>query len=344
MVYDCLKLSDQFLLEYKEVSADQRTISRGYDFYLFNYHPSTMQWLDTARLKKLDGLVLTIILEVLPDDPFVMCPDNHFHGYCVLDPTIKSNNKKVFAFPRPLEIAEKIIPYQEKEIPVIGSFGFATKGKGFQHVVEAVNKEFDQAVVKINIPYGDFVPESKAYAEFLADTCKQKAKPGIEVVVTHSYMSKEELINWCAQNTLNCFLYDRNLPGLAATTDQAIVSGRPLSVSQNDTFRHILSYLKPYPEVSLKSAIENSSTIVQQMQKDWSPMVFSGKFERMLLQLNKQSPGKIVTDGEFILPLIQNGLVETIKKRYRKYKRFLSFQKMRYFISNRRKVNNEELI
>jgi len=31
------------------------------------------------------------------------------------------------------------VPYKEKEIPVIGSFGFATKGKGFQHVVEAVN-------------------------------------------------------------------------------------------------------------------------------------------------------------------------------------------------------------
>ena len=344
MVYDCLKLSDQYFLDYAEVSADQRTIISGYDFYLFNYHPSTMHWLDTARLKKLKGLVFTIILEVLPDDPFVMCPDNHFHGYCVLDPTIKSNNKKVFAFPRPLEIAEKTVPYREKEIPVIGSFGFATKGKGFQHVVEAVHKEFDQAVVKINIPYGDFVPESKAYAAFLAGICKQKAKPGIEVVVTHSYMTKEELINWCAQNTLNCFLYDRNLPGLAATTDQAIVSGRPLSVSQNDTFRHILSYIPPYPEISLKQSIESSIVKVQMMQKDWSPGLFSAKFEVMLSQLLKKHSFGDKTSGEFVLPLLKKGIVEAIKKKYRKYKRYFNRKKLQHVFIAKKRIKDEELI
>ena len=317
MVYDCLRLSEQFLLDYKEVSAAQRNIPAEYDFYLFNYHPSTMHWLDTARLKKSLGLVFTIILEVLPDDPFVMCPDNHFNGYCVLDPTIRSSNKKVFAFPRPLEIPEKVIPYQEKKIPVIGSFGFATKGKGFQHVVEAVNQEFDQAVVKINIPFGDFVPESKAYAEFLAGICRQKAKPGIEVIVTHAYMTKEELINWCAQNTLNCFLYDRNLPGLAATTDQAIASGRPLAVSHNDTFRHILSYISPYPAVSLKQSIENSTIQVQRMEKDWSPVVFSAKFDIMLSQLLKKHSTNDISTGDFNLPLLKKGVTETLKRKYR---------------------------
>ena len=344
MVFNCLKLSNKYTLDYIEISAEKREIPLGYDFYFFNYHPFTMAWMDTSVLKKVFGLVITMILEVLPDDPFVMCPDNHFHGYCVLDPTIRCRNKKVFGFPRPLETIDELLPYKENEIPIIGSFGFATKGKGFQHVVEAVNKEFDQAIVKINIPYGDFVPQSKEYADYIGDLCKKKAKPGIQVIITHLYMEKRALIDWCAQNTLNCFLYDRNLPGLAATTDQVIVSGRPLAVSQNDTFRHILAYLSPYPTISLRAAITESPRIIQQIKKDWSSQNFSVKFEEILLILLKKYPSKRGISGKFVLPELKNNLSEKIKKRYRKYKRFLSISKLKHVLKGGKKIKYEELI
>ncbi|MEO8765034.1 MAG: hypothetical protein ABI416_12135 [Ginsengibacter sp.] len=345
MVFNCLSLSEKYQLDYIEISKDgNRNIPFGYQFYFFNYHPSTMDWLDTSKLKGLPGLVLTMILEVLPGDPFVMCPDNHFHGYCVLDPTLKSSNKKVFPFPRPLDPLKPAIPYEKKEIPVIGSFGFATKGKGFQHVVEAVNKEFERALIKINIPFGDFVPYSQEYANYLGDLCKKIAKQGIDVVVTHDYMSKKELIEWCGHNTLNCFLYDRNLPGLAATTDQAIVSGRPLSVSNNDTFRHILAYIRPYPAVSLKDSIDQSILQIKQMQIDWSPATFAVRFENMLSKLLLPHPVIENNIGTFEIPLIKNTLANRIKKRYRKYKRFVSFQKLNYALSKGRKLKDEELI
>ncbi len=345
MVFNCLKLSDKYLLDYVEISeGENRTLPLGYHFYFFNYHPSTMAWLDTSKLKKLSGLVMAMILEVLPGDPFVMCPDNHFDGYCVLDPTLKSDNKKVFAFPRPLDSFMKFEPYVEKDIPVIGSFGFATKGKGFQHVVEAVNKEFDNAIVKINIPFGDFVPDSEKYANYLGEMCKKKAKKGVEVLISHDYMSKTELIKWCGKNTLNCFLYDRNLPGLAATTDQAITSGRPLSISENDTFRHILSYIPPYPKLSLKESIDKSISWVKQMQHDWSPANFVLKFEHMLSALLPRYTFNENNIGTFELPILQNTFSKIIAKRFRKYKRFLSFQKLKHVVFKRRKIKNEELI
>lgn len=345
MVFNCLKLSDKYLLDYIEVNQEEnRNLPSGYEFYFFNYHPSTMAWLDTSKLKKLPGLVITMILEVLPDDPFVMCPDSHFDGYCVLDPTLKSKNKKVFAFPRPLDSIIPVERYTERDTPVIGSFGFATRGKGFQHVVEAVNREFNQAIVKINIPFGDFVPDSEKYANYLGDLCRGKAKKGIEVIVSHDYMSKIQLINWCSKNTLNCFLYDRNLPGLAATTDQAIVSGRPLSVSQNDTFRHILSYIPAYPEISLKDSIDKSSPWVKQMQFDWSPFNFAIKFEAMLEKL--LSRHKVDSDniGTFELPIFKNTFSNSIAKRFRKYKRFLNLKKVRQVFFQSRKIKDEELI
>lgn len=318
MAYQCLKLSALYSLDYVEVDENDREINTGYDFYFFNYHPLAMRWLGTDQLKKKLNNVITMILEVAPGDAFVMCPEKDFHIYCALDPTIISKGN-LYAFPRPLENVDFEIPVVKNDFPVIGSFGFATTGKGFEHVVAAVNKEFDKATVRINIPYGDFVSNSKEYSEKLAVLCKSIAKPGIDVQITHDFMSKEELIKWCAANDLNCFLYDRNMPGLAATTDQAIVAGKPLSVSDNDTFRHITKYLPPYPAFSLKDSLEKSPAIIAEIKKDWSPEKFAETFEKILAENNiteKKREAGILT-----LPLFIPSTKDVLKKRLKKYKR-----------------------
>lgn len=283
MTFQCLSGSGKYALEYIEISAASRTISTGYDFYFFNYHIVTMPWLDTEAIKKLlPGVKMTMVLEVSPNDPFVFCSPDDFDAYCVLDPTLNVAQKNVFAFPRPLETFDAPTEYAPKDVPVIGSFGFATEGKGFDHLIDAVNREFDRAVVRINIPYATYADESRDYAKKLAEMCVKKAKPGIEVTVTHEFMSKPELIEWCRENTINCFLYDRNMQGLAATTDQAIASGRPLSISKNNTFRHIQKYIKPFPYQTLRGAIENTERAVRQIQNDWSPDNFRKRFEEIL--------------------------------------------------------------
>lgn len=283
MVFQCLVNSDEYSLDYIEIDEKSHTISAGHDFYIFNYHMVTMSWLDTRSIKALlPGIKMTIVLEVSPNDPFVYCSPDDFDAYLVLDPTLKSSRKNVYSFPRPLEVVSNLLPYMVKDVPVIGSFGFATEGKGFEHVIDAVNKEFDKAVVRINIPYASYADASRNYAKQLAQMCKERAKNGIEVIVTHDFMSKLDLIEWCGQNTLNCFLYDRNMPGLAATTDQAITSGRPLIISKNDTFRHIEEFIEPYPQQTLKEAIENTPRKVEKIQREWSPKKFRERFEKML--------------------------------------------------------------
>ncbi len=350
MVYDCIKNSSTFQIDYTEIAPDKRSVQLGYDFYFFNYHPYTMDWLDTRSLRKLLGLVGTIVLEVSPNDPFVLCPEKDFDFYCVLDPTVKVKNKKVYPFPRPLPIkpvSEKLHTRKQQalsdsggnssnsqtnEVPVIGTFGFATKGKGFHHVVEAVNKEFDKAIVRINIPYGDFVPNSRQYAAFLEKVCKEKAKDGIEVRVTNNFMSEDQLIQWCAENTLNCFLYDRQMPGLSATTDQAIMSGRPLAVSYNDTFRHVLQYLKPYPERSLKESILISQSEVHLMQRDWSAQNFLSKFESMLGNQKLSTKGNF-SKGNATLLQKKITLRDIVEQKIKKYKRKLQLQNLKKIIN-----------
>ncbi len=288
MVYDCLVLSDRYVLEYIEIDAYARDLPNSFDFYAFNYHHVRMSWLETRSIQKLPGLRLTFVLETLPNNPFVLCPSEDFDVYCALDPTMDVADKRVYAFPRPLETVSFQPPEREPAIPIIGTFGFATRGKGFELVVDAVNQEFDKAIVRINLPPSPFAhkPRSffprKDFAERLSDLCKKSAKKGIEVIITRDYLTKPELIRWCAENTLNCFLYDRNQPGLSATTDQAIVSGRPLAVSSNQTFRHIHPYITPYPAQNLRDAIRTSPGQVKKMQEDWSPKKFAARFEQVL--------------------------------------------------------------
>jgi len=291
MFYESLLLSNRYELDYLEIRESLCHVSSKYDFYVFNYHHITMGWLDTKSIRRLPGVKITFVLETLINNPFVLCPSDDFDAYCALDPTMNVADKRVYAFPRPLEIRKALTLYHEPAIPVIGSFGFATPGKGFELVVDAVNKEFDEAIIKLNIPSGTYVDGSwklhkQNYADYLGELCKKIAKKGVQVIVTNEYMTKDDLIEWCSMNTLNCFLYNRNQPGLSATTDQAISSGRPLAISTNETFRHIHPYLKPYPFQTLRESIVLSKTQVLQMQKDWSSKNFAARFEEVLQDFN----------------------------------------------------------
>ena len=319
MAFQCLTDSDKYTLDYVEITPDQRSIKTGYDFYFFNYHIVTMAWLDPAQIKRLlPGLKLTIVLEVAPNDPFVYCTPDDFDGYIVLDPTLNVEQKNVFAFPRPLEVFAGGAPFQPKEIPVIGSFGFGTIGKGFEHLIDAVGKEYDRAVLKINIPYATHGDNSQKNVTQAVYDWKNNVKDGIEVIVTHDYMTKPELIEWCRQNTINCFFYDRNMAGLSATTDQAITSGRPMLISKNNTFRHIQKYIKPFPYQTIKEAIENTPAQIAEIQKDWSPEKFRRRFEEVLDELEfGETPQADSPTVELPLKKSSNEFFKRIKSKVR---------------------------
>jgi len=301
MAYESLARSDRYVLDYAEVDLDNRRVPRSYEFYLFNYHDQTsMAWLDTGCVRELPGIKMTLVLEVAPNDPFVRVSPDHFDAYLVLDPTVARVNSKVYSFPRPLEPAPPLEPLPNYPSPVLGTFGMPTLGKGFDKIVLAANREFDYATIRMNIPTGGYIPEGlQREVDGTIQTLSALAKPGIEVVITREFMDKAALIRWCSQNTLNLFLYDRSMVGLAATTDQAISSGRPLAVSANDTFRHIHTFLTPYPFRTLKESIACSQPEVMAMQQAWSQAAFARTFETLLddFPLARRSDGK----GDLVL-------------------------------------------
>jgi len=311
MVYECLMLSNKYSLDYLEIDEKHRTISGSYDFYIFNYHQITMGWLNLDCIKELPGFKTTIVLEVDIDNPFCMCPNNIFDAYLVLDPTIRDNNKNVYAFPRPLE---KQIEEQnnfstivnDSSVPIIGTFGFYNgNSKGFDKLIDAVNKEFDEAVVRINALNPDWGGNSSEFDKFVNYLKNYPTKKNVKIIITSNYLNKKELIDWCASNTLNAFFYNRHGAGLSATTDQAITSGRPLAVSTGYTFRHIHQYIKPYPYVSLRDSINNGVFAIKKIQEEWSQLSFIKKFEDILdkniIQGEKKNKLFVLPTNKFFL-------------------------------------------
>ncbi|MHC5062783.1 MAG: hypothetical protein ACYTG5_02270 [Planctomycetota bacterium] len=289
MFYAAICESDRYSLDYAE-HARIEEIPRDYDFYAFNYHLFTMPRLDTRRVRELPGLKLTFVLEVAPGDPFILCPD-HFDAYCVVDPSIDLGDPRVYAFPRPLSVPECLPEYEDRGIPVIGSFGFATPGKNFHRIVRAAGEEFERAIVRLHVPIASHADPKGERAQEMVDQCRAELRPGIELQVSHEYLGDAELIAWCAQNTLNCFFYERKIPGLAATVDQAVMAGRPVLVSECATFRHIHPYVGPFPQVSMREAIELGKEGVQAMQRDWSKAAFGERFVQVL-----EGQGLLVAD------------------------------------------------
>jgi hypothetical protein len=282
MCYEALKGSSKYTLDYSE----EREFKYDYDFVIYNEHPATNNWITKNMIDKFGKPIFCIVTEVTFVGNIITYNSQYFSAYILLDPTVNDMHP-IYGFCRPLEnfILSKNI---ESPIPIIGSFGFATYGKEWHKIVEIVQDEFDEAIIKFNIPKATYVTENMH--SLLIQDMKSKIslilkKPNIKVEITHDLLTKSELIEWCSKNTINVFYYNRehiHASGLSAVTDQAISSGRPLLITKDQTFRHIHPYIGYYPEVKLKDAITYSREGVLKMKNDWSSKNFMKKFESLL--------------------------------------------------------------
>lgn len=207
-----------------------------------------------------------------------------FDFYIAPDPTILLLNPLVY------KIGRLVPPYQNDfPIPsklVVGSFGFGTANKRFEEIVQLVQREFDEAVIRFNIPSADFGDRDGANARFITEQCKaQVAKPGIHLVVTHDYLDSKDLLDFLAQNTVNVFLYeDGGERGLSSAVDIAMAVQRPIAVSDSVIFRHVLD-VEPsicVAKNSLKSIIQNGFAPLQRYYKEWSAESILKEYEQLL--------------------------------------------------------------
>jgi SAM-dependent methyltransferase len=273
---------------------------------IYNYHPSVLPWLATKVAPGLYrnniasitvpqvGIIHEVTQQVadtatgyakkyFPGDITRLC-NTLFDHYIAPDPTLLLLNPLVYKTGR--LVPEYLNDFPLPLLPTIGSFGFGTPNKGFEKIVELVQQEFDEALIRFNIPSADFGDKDGSHARAIENNCRGLlVKPGIRLEVTHEFHDEKQLLDFLARNTINVFLYEDTVGrGLSSTVDNALAVGRPIAVSDSLMFRHVLS---ASPSVcvkknSLKTILANGFAPLQQFQVEWTAGNLLWEYERIM--------------------------------------------------------------
>lgn len=187
-------------------------------------------------------------------------------------------DKKIDTLPRPIYNVQ-LPPFWVNEVPVIGSFGFGFANKNFVGIAEAVKKEYDEAIIRLNIPFAEFGDSNGDQAKSEAAKIRDAVKgTKIKVEINHEFLSPEALIYSLSRNDINLFLYTQmHGRGYSSSIDYALAAGRPIGISNSYMFRHLPSYLH----------LENSS-IKELISKGFPQEVMDANSHEKLIETYKQ--------------------------------------------------------
>jgi hypothetical protein len=289
---------------------------------IYNYIPSVLPWVATKIVPKLYqnniasiqipqiGIIHEITQHVadtaanykkkLLFDEVSHFSNSLFDFYIAPDPTLLLRNPLLYKTGRLIPAYQNKFPVSSK--PIIGSFGFGTPQKGFEKIVQLVQQEFDEAVIRLNIPAADFGGDEEGVnARAIAARCKAMIiKPGIQLIVSHEYMDNKTMLDFLAQNTVNVFLYEHDETsgkGLSSAVDNAMAVQRPVAISNSVTFRHLFD-VEPSVCVtknSLKTIIKNGFVPLQKHYDEWNAENLLWEYERILNSIfaRQQNPPKL---------------------------------------------------
>jgi hypothetical protein len=174
-------------------------------------------------------------------------------------------------------------------VPTIGSFGFATPNKGFERIVQLVQSEFENAIIRINMASADFGDVDGINARRVADRCRCIVnKPGISLEITHDFLNKDKLLDFLSVNSMNVFLYeDVHGRGLSSALDNALAVRRPIAVSNSPMFRHVLSVVPSVCAdfVSLRTILAEGFGPLRKVTDDWTSQNLSWDYDRILTRI-----------------------------------------------------------
>jgi hypothetical protein len=187
----------------------------GYDVALYNYHYATLPFVKKEIIRQV-ALFHEAFLNFEPDQLI-----------------------NVSELPRPLFNYE---PQEtNNEVPVIGSFGFGFPDKDFPRIAQIVKDEFNEAVIRLSIPFAEYGDSSGDMALEEVKKCREILEnTNIRLDVSHSFLSQSEMLHWLSKNDINLFLYKESYGrGLSSTIDYALSVKRPIGISKSEMFRHL---------------------------------------------------------------------------------------------------------
>jgi len=281
-IIDILIKDSEINYIYKEIDSYQEychILNENNNIYaiIYNYHASTMSWLTPTNIQR------NVKNVGIPHES----PEYLFDIICNIDPDAPESSNH-FSLPRPIyENVEDIIQsslstqtptndnintfinnYTDTNIPIFGSFGFGFDNKGFDKIVNMVNKEYDSAIIKFVIPIAHFDPNPNTVNNMRNKCITANKKPGIILMIIHAFFSTEDILRFLKSNTMNIFLYDKmHGRGISSTIDYAISVKTPLGISDSYMFRNIYSdeicLYKNTIDYCLKNSVDYCSTFLK---------------------------------------------------------------------------------
>ena len=133
--------------------------------------------------------------------------------------------------------------FKDKNIPIFGSFGLAGKSKNWDIMIKNINDQFDEAIIKILMPSGDFCKKDTFLKNELLNI---KRKRNIKLLIYDNFIKDEELIiflNSCDFNIIlqqgDEKLFDTKNTGISSTIDFFISAQKPFCISKISNFQHV---------------------------------------------------------------------------------------------------------
>src|ERR1019366_3725239 len=203
--------------------------------------------------------------------------------------------------------------YTLPQIATVGSFGFGTPNKGFEKLVSKVQNEFNEAVIRLNIPYADFGDSEGLNARRIANNCRKLiTNKNIELEISHEFLQDADLLDFLAANSMNVFMYeDKGGRGLSSALDMALAANKPVAVSNCPMFRHLLNAC-PFvnaDEYSLKQILTHNIDDVNKISKDWNKENLQWEYERILNAIFNKVTNPVIE---------KKGIVKVIQSKWNK--------------------------
>lgn len=207
--------------DYEEVDNEQEYQKAliGYDTIIYNYHPSTMQWLNIHNVNA-NKTNICIPHEQRPEFFFTSITlDGLTPFYKNLDFSVSTT-------------IDRFINYRVENFPVIGTFAFTHMN--FEDVVKVCMQKFSQCIIKLLLPKDYFTFEQLQEIWKSINICP----PSIKIFMCTENSDDYTILKFLNSNDINLFFYN-GMPNekVVNTMDLALSSTKPMGISNSYMFK-----------------------------------------------------------------------------------------------------------
>jgi hypothetical protein len=250
---------------------------------IYNYLPSTMPWITNSIFDRIGNLGIKQG-NIIHNSEF-----SGFDFYLHQNPYYQNNNNN-FALLRPLfKYSPKKIK-KETDVIQIGTFGFSGRHKFIHEICRAVDEEFVDKKIQLNLHITKGFYDSNDIFEQIKSECLSIVNASnIKLNFTNNFLTNEEMLDFLFNNDLNIFFYENYsfYNGISSTIDYALSVQTPIAICKSNMFSHIMD---TNPSICVEDSnlidiINNGFEPLQEKYNSWSHEKFILNIENIIKKI-----------------------------------------------------------